>query len=208
MPVPRRHHATSVLFAMLVAAVALPAIAAAAEAKTPTVPDCAHLSRTAIAKVVNTGHLKLEAQTGNLCSFEGHIPGHYKPLLQIQIVPGTASLFSVAATAAQKDAKKRHAIFATVSPKLKLGTAAFSVNSTDKGAKLPLCKPGQKPPQIGPPRCKGEPFYSKIDVVAYGPSKPKSLVLMVTVAVAVQQGDVHLADMITLDKDILTHTIH
>jgi hypothetical protein len=198
----------SVLVAALVAAVGVPALAVAARAKTPTVPDCAHLSRTAIAKVVNTGKLSLKGQTGNLCSFEGHIPGHYKPLLQIQVVPGTASLFSLAEGAAMTSAKKQHATFATVSPKLKLGTAAFSVTSTANGGKLPLCKPGQKPPQIGPPRCKGEPAYTKIEVVAYGPSKPKSLVLMVTVAVAVQKGDVSLPDMITLDKDILAHTIH
>jgi len=194
---------------MLAALITLPAFALASHKGPPGVPDCSALSRSAIANLEGTGPLALEKKVGNLCDFSGHRPGHYKPVLVIQIVPWSKKLFSVA----ERDAvHSEHSQFGVVSRALKVGKRAFFVTGTMTSASLGKCgseeAPAPSPPEIRTgPICAGEPALTHITVVGYGPS-PSGVELMVSASGVAQQGDISLIHVITLVKDLLSGKIH
>ena len=138
-PIRRRRSPRSALLVMLAALIALPAFAVASHKSSPRIPACSALSRGAIANLVGTGPLTLEKKTGNLCTFAGKIPMHYKPVLTIQIVPWSKKLFSVAERDAVQSAAREHEQFGVVSKALKVGKKAFFVTGTRTSASLPPC---------------------------------------------------------------------
>jgi hypothetical protein len=78
---------------VVVLSIAIPGAVASAKrpavvpAKTPAVPSCASLSRTAIAQVLAVGPLTLGSHIGNMCIFEARSSGDYLHLVSIQIEP-------------------------------------------------------------------------------------------------------------------------
>ncbi len=197
---------------MLAALITLPPFAAASHMSSPRIPDCSALSRGAIANLVGTGPLTFERKVGNLCTFSGHRPGHYKPVLAIQIVPWSRKLFSVAERDAVSSAAREHSQFGVVSRALKVGTKAFFVTGTTTSASLPPCgseeAPAPAPLEVRTgPICAGEPSATHINVVGYGPS-PGGAELMVSAGGVAQQGGISLSHVITLVKDLISGKIH
>ncbi len=197
---------------MLAASMTLPAFVVAAHKSSPRVPACSALSRSAIANLVGTGPLALEKKIGNLCTFTGHRPGHYKPVLAIQIVPWSKKLFSLAERDAVSSATREGSQFGVVSRALKVGNRAFFVTGTMTSASLGKCgseeAPAPSPPEIRTgPICAGEPALAHVNVVGYGPS-PSGVELMVSAGGAAQQGDISLIHVITLVKDLISGKIH
>ena len=197
---------------MLAALITLPAFAVASHKSSPRVPDCSALSRGAIANLIGTGPLRLEKKIGNLCTFSGHKPGHYKPVLAIQIVPWSKKLFSLAERDAVSSAAREGSQFGVVSSALKVGKRAFFVTGTMTSASLGKCgseeAPAPSPPEIRTgPICAGEPALAHVNVVGYGPS-PSGVELMVSAGGAAQQGDISLIHVITLVKDLISGKIH
>ncbi len=197
---------------MLAALITLPAFAVASHNSSPRVPDCSALSRGAIANLAGTGPLKLEKKVGNLCTFTGKIPKHYKPALVIQIVPWSKQLFSVAEHDAVHSAAREHEQFGVVSRALKVGKKAFFVTGTMTSASLPPCgseeAPAPSPLEVRTgPICAGEPSATHITVIGYGPS-PGGAELMVSAGGVAQQGDISLIHVITLVKDLISGKIH
>jgi hypothetical protein len=197
---------------MLGALITLPAFAVASHKSPPGIPDCSALSRGAIANLMGTGPLTLERKIGNLCTFAGRIPKHYKPVLVIQIVPWSKKLFSVAERDAVHSAAREHEQFGMVSSALKVGKSAFFVTGTKTSASLPPCgseeAPGPSPLEVRTgPICAGEPSLTNINVTGYGPS-PSGAELMVSAGAAAQQGDISLIHVITLVKGLISGKIH
>ena len=200
---------------MLAALITLPAFAVASHKGPPSppgIPDCSALSRGAIANLIGTGSLTLEKKVGNLCTFSGHRPGHYKPVLVIQIVPWSKKLFSVSEGDAVHSAAREHEQFGVVSSALKVGKRAFFVTGTMTSASLPPCG-SEEAPALAPlevrsgPICAGEPSATHINVTGYGPS-PSGTELMVSAGGVAQQGDISLSHVITLIKDLISGKIH
>jgi hypothetical protein len=197
---------------MLAALIALPAFAMASHKSPPRIPDCSALSRGAIANLIGTGPLTLEKKIGNLCTFAGRIPKHYKPALVIQIVPWSKKLFSVAERDAVHSAAREHEQFGVVSSALKVGKSAFFVTGTMTSASLPPCgseeAPAPAPLEVRTgPICAGEPSATHINVTGYGTS-PRGAELMVSAGGVAQQGDISLIHVITLVKDLISGKIH
>jgi hypothetical protein len=197
---------------MLLALIALPAFAVASHKSSPRIPDCSALSRGAIANLVGTGPLTLEKKIGNLCTFAGRIPKHYKPALVIQIVPWSKKLFSLAERDAVHSAAREHEQFGMVSSALKVGKRAFFVTGTMTSASLPPCgsEEAPAPAPLGVrtgPICAGEPSATHINVTGYGPS-PGGTELMVSAGGVAQQGDISLIHVIELVKDLISGKIH
>jgi len=193
---------------MVVAAMTLPAFAAASHTSSPKIPVCSALSRSAIANLVETGPLTLTKRIGNLCTFTGYRHGHYKPGLTIQIVPWSTTIFSVA----ERDAKRSEGTFGVVSKALKVGKRAFFVTGTMTSASLGKCgseeAPEESPLEIRTgPICAGEPALSHVNVVGYGPS-PSGAELMVSAGGVAEQGDISLIHVIELVKDLISGKIH
>lgn len=196
---------------MLAALITLPAFAVASNKSSPMVPDCSLLSRGAIASLVGTGPLKLEKKIGNLCTFAGRIPKHYKPALVIQIVPWSKKLFSLAESDAVHSAAREHEQFGLVSSALKVGKMAFFVTGTKTSASLPPCgseeAPAPAPLEVRTgPICAGEPSLTHVTVTGYGPSRGGAE-LMVSAGGVAQQGDISLIHVINLVKDLITGKI-
>ena len=200
------------MLAIVVALIALPALAIASRPSSPRIPVCSGLSRSAIGNLVGIGPLTLEKKIGNLCSFAGHRPGHYKPELSIQIVPWSKRLFSVAESDAMRSAAREHEQFGVVSRALKVGRRAVFVTGTKTSASLPPCgseeAPAPSPLEVRTgPICAGEPALTHATVIGYGPS-PGGAQLMVSAGGVAQEGDVSLIHVISLVKDILSGKIH
>jgi hypothetical protein len=178
-------------------------------AKTPhgglgSVPSCSSLSRVAIADLVGTGSLTLQGKIGNLCEFTGHIPGHYLPMLDIQIEPYFPTVWKAAQSAAMKSATAQHSTYGRFSSKL------FSVSGDKTSEGLPACEEGNT--IIGPlqqgPECAGQPESVHFSAIGYGPYKSGSLNLMVSTAVSAQLGDTYLSRMVALVQRLLSGKIH
>ena len=190
-------------------AVSLAIAPASVVAKTPPggsgrAPSCSSLSRSSIANLVGTGPLTRQETIGNLCEFTGHIPGHYLPMLDIQLEPYFPTVWKAAQGAAMKSAVTQHSTYGRVSSKLFF----VSGDKTSKG--LPMCEEGNA--IIGPvqqvPECAGQPELVHFNVIGYGPYKSGSLQLMVSAAVSAQVGDTHLSRMIALVQRLLSGKIH
>ena len=176
-------------------------------AKTPhggkgSVPNCSSLSRTAIATLVGTGPLTLKARIGNLCEFAGHVPGHYTPMLDIQIEPYFRAIWNTAQSDAMKSAAAQHSTFGRFSSKL------FFVSGSKSSEGLGACE-GKTigPEQLGP-ECAGQPELVHYNAIGYGRYKAGSKNLMVSTAVVSQLGDTHLSHMISLVQQLLSGKIH
>ena len=195
-----------ILFPLLLVATAItPTVALA---KGSRVPSCAAVSRSEIAKLAQTGVLTLKKRTGNLCEFtgEGEHRGHYKPTLEIQIVPYFNSIWDSAKSQAMKSGSKDGNEFGEVSRSL------FFVTGKETGKGLQPCKkdlgtPGRGDSKFGP-ACETEPDASHIGAYGNGIDKRNHLHLMVSVGVTGQLGDVHLSHMIKLAKDVISGKIH
>jgi hypothetical protein len=200
------------LLVVVVASMVLPAFASASHKSAPRIPSCSALSRVAIANLVGTGPLALTKKIGNLCAFAGERHGHYKPVLTIQIVPWSKSLFSVAEREAVQSAAREHEQFGVVSRALKVGTRAVFVTGTKTSASLPKCgseeAPAPAPLEVRTgPICAGEPALTHVTVIGYGPS-PSGVELMVSAGGVAQQGDISLIHVIALVKDLISGKIH
>ena len=197
-----------VLLMSLLVAIAITPIVAAAKKPSGGIPNCAVVSRGEIAKLAQTGHLKLEKQIGNLCVFfgEGEHRGHYKPGLDIQIIPYIKSIWDTAKSDATKSAGKNGDTFGQSSK------ALFFVTGVTTGHGLQPCDkdlgtPGRGQSKFGPV-CATEPDATHISVYGNGTDRRNHLHLMVTAALIGQQGDVHLSHVIQLVKDVISGKIH
>jgi hypothetical protein len=190
-------------------AVSLAVAPASVVAKTPhggpgSAPSCSLLSRVAIANLVGTGSLTLQGKIGNLCEFTGHLPGHYLPMLDIQIEPYFPTVWKAAQSAAMKSAAAQHSTYGRFSSKL------FFVSGDKTSEGLPACEEGNT--IIGPlqaaPECAGQPELVHFNAIGYGPYRSGSLQLMVSAAVSSQVGDTHLSGVIALVQRLLSGKIH
>jgi hypothetical protein len=197
-----------VLLTLLLVVIAITPVVAVAKKTHSRIPDCAAVSRSEIAKLAQTGRLKLIKKVGNLCVFtgEGEHHGHYRPTLDIQIIPYFRSIWDAAKSDAMKSAGKNASTFGQSSKQL------FFVTGAETGKGLQPCKkdlgtPGKGQSKFGPV-CATEPDASHIDVYGNGTDKRDRLQLMVSVGVIGQLGDVHLSHVIELVKDVISGKIH
>jgi hypothetical protein len=164
------------------------------------VPNCASLSRTALASLAGTGPLTVLKIIGPLCTFIGRVAGHYRPTLEVEIIPYSAALWS-AATAV----RPRHATFGYANPKLFFWVQ--TVTSESQGDTSP-CQPNDVVASATGPTCPGQPTGDAFGVSGYGPYKSGGLMLIVTVGLTGQLGDVHLSHALALVTQILSGKIH
>ena len=201
MALSRGRNTTGILL-LLAVSIAIPAAVASSKTvvrKAAGIPSCASLSPTAMANLVGTGPLKLKARTGNLCTFDGQKPGHYRSTLQVEIIPYIKSVWSTA----EGHAMQAHgARFGLVNSKL------FFTQRTVTSAGKPACQPDQKVPQELGPACAGQPSENLFSAIGYGSYRSSGLKLMVSTAVTAQQGDVYLSHLLALVTQILSGKIH
>ena len=178
--------------------IAIPSTAVASSAKTAAgIPSCKTLSRTAVASLVGTGPLTLTKMIGPYCYFSGQRPGHYKPTLQVEIIPYIKSVWTAAETAAAHSPSEK---ISHVNSKLFDGTGTIT-----SAGKSP-CRPGEVVSNEPGPACAGQPSESIFTAVGYGSSGGQEL--MVSTALTGQQNDVHLSHLLALVSEILSAKIH
>lgn len=204
----RERSTKRVLVALLVvSAVTFPAIASS-KTKKPKAhfPSCSALSHKALADIAQTGTLKLEKKIGNLCIFYGEHRGHYKPALDVQMIPYIKSIWDLAKTDAVKSAAKDGDDYGQVNSKM------FFVSGKKSDAGLPPCSkdygsPGKGQSKFGP-ACSPEPDLEHFTVIGNGTDKRNGLHVMVSGALSGQEGDVHLSHVITLVKEVISGKLH
>src|SRR5215471_16819971 len=107
-----------------------PVALAAAKAPTPSVPSC-HQSTTKMATKLRLKQLEFRDLTphSNLCTFKGLVSAtHYHQLVQVNITPGSKSIYEQARAAGEHKAVDHHDKFTDLRPyKGDTYTAAFSV---------------------------------------------------------------------------------
>jgi hypothetical protein len=155
-----------------------------------------------MANLAETGHLKLAKKIGLLCEFTGEHHGHYKPTLELEIIPYTAKIWNTAKSDAQVTAAKEGTDFGQSSSKL------FFVSGVVHSSSKPPCTPGQKRPEYGPPACDGQPSWAHFSAYGNGTDKRVHARLMVSAGVTGQEGDVHLSHVLELVKEILSGKLH
>jgi hypothetical protein len=188
-----------VLF-VFVLSIAIPSAAVASSAKMAAgIPSCKTLSRTAVANLVGTGPLTLTKMIGPYCYFSGQRPGHYKPMLQIEIIPYIKYVWTAAETAATHSPSEK---ITHVNSKLFSGTG--TVTSAGKSP----CQPSQVVSNEPGPACAGQPSESIFTAIGYGSYQPSGQQLMVSTALTGEQGDVHLSHLLALVTEILSAKIH
>lgn len=198
-------------FALLLVAIAAIAIAptgAVAKKKRSRIPNCAAISRSELATLAQTGHLRLLKKIGPLCEFtgKGEHHGHYKTTLSLEIVPYIKSVWDKAKSDSRASAAKYGDTFGESSKRLFF----VSGHSTGKGlqpCKPDLGKPGHGQSKFGP-ACSTEPDASAFGAYGNGTDKRNGLHLMVSGGVTGQAGDVHLSHMLKLVKDVISGKIH
>ena len=188
---------------LVLAAAAFPAVAfTKGTNNNPRLPDCAKVSRKAMADLAQTGPLKLLKKIATLCDFTGHHKHHYEPTLVVQIIPYFKTVWDIA----QGDATK-HSGYGRYSKSL------FFVSGEKTDAGLTPCaqqdygKPGAGQSRVGPV-CSPEPPMAHIGVYGNGVDKRTGLRLMVSAGVTGQAGDVHLSHIIELVQEIISGKIH
>lgn len=195
------------LIAALAAVAVTPALAVAKK-KHSHIPNCSALSRSAIAKLAQTGHLKLEKKVGNLCEFtgKGEHHGHYKTTLDVQVIPYIKSIWQTAKSDAQSTAAKNGSTYGENSKKLFFVTGLITGKGKQQ-CKKDLGKPGHGQSKFGPV-CATEPNATHVGVYGNGTDMRNGLHLMVSAAVTGEEGDVHLSHMLKLVKDVISGKIH
>lgn len=186
----------------VVLAVALFPALAASKTTSARIPVCTGISRTAMADLAQTGHLKLLKKTGPLCDFAGEHHGHYKPTLGLEIIPYITKIWDTAKSDAEHTAAKEGYDFGQSSSKL------FFVSGEVKSSSTPACSPGQKRPEYGPPACNAQPSWVHYTVIGNGTDKRTHTRLMVSAGVTGQQGDVHLSHVIELVQEVISGKLH
>jgi hypothetical protein len=198
--------ALGVLLTCLPLVIAIPALAATSSKvthRTSHVPKCTGLSRTAMAGVLGSPHLKFKGLVphSNLCTWEAIRHGHYHELVVVDIIPGIKSIYKTAEADGKKSAAKEGKTFGTLSLSHAPWKEAFDVSGSVYNTGLEACEPGHRQPKFGPPQCSSDPDWSTVNVDSYN-SK-----LMVSVGAVAQLGDVYLSHVIKLNEDILAGKI-
>ena len=189
---------------VLVAALVL-ALASGAIAKS-SVPSCAKISRKAMAKLAQTGPLVLNKKIGNLCEFHGSHKDHYEPGFEIQLIPYSSRIWTVAEGTAQASAARDGSLFGHANKNL------FDVSGavTDKG--LQPCNPDLGTPgkgeSVSGPVCTPQPPESVFNAYGRGIDAHTGAHIMVSAVVTGQSGDVHLSHLLELVKEIFSGKIH
>jgi hypothetical protein len=163
-------------------------------------PNCASLSRSALASVGGTGPLAVLRITGPLCTFIGRVPGHYRPTLEVEIVPYSTALWH-AATGVHPP----HATTGYFNPKLYFWSQAVTSESQGNTSS---CEATDVVANETGPACAGQPDGDAFGASGYGPYKSGALKVIVTVGLTGQQGDVHLSHALALVMEILSGKIH
>ena len=166
----------------------------------PGIPSCATLSRTSLASLAGTGPLTVLKLIGPLCTFTGRIAGHYRPTLEVEIVPYSKPLWAAATGVHPADATVGHA-----NAKLFFWTA--TVTSESAGDTSP-CTAEDVITRENGPACPGQPTQDAFGATGYGPYKSGAPQLIVTVGLTGELGDVHLSHALALVTQILSGKIH
>jgi hypothetical protein len=208
MSVSRGGRMLRLLLSMLAVAIALPAVAPAAKGKRPAIPNCAHFSVAAMARIVASGPLTLEGDTNDGCLWVGLIANHYRPSLSIHIEAVSKAIFLRSEHAAKIESAHDGSLFGnTISSVFKLPAGAFDETHRVEPAALPPCDGGQMQ-VFGPPLCSGEPAWTSVSVDAWGPINHRGPSLEVSVGESAQSGDVYLLHVLLLAKAIFAGQIH
>jgi hypothetical protein len=174
--------------------VAMPSVA---KPKGPpaTTPLCAKLSRTAVANLVGIGPMVLDRTIGPYCTFVGAVHKHYIPMLELAILPYSASLWSNILSASHGvNHYSKSLVFA---------------QDTKTSEGLQSCHSSSPPPEAETgPSCNSQPNETVIVTDGYGTDKSVGQKVIVVTSVTGQQGDVHLSHQIVLVQKILSGTIH
>lgn len=205
---PGTHRVTRTAALVVLVSAALVATSAAHQARTAghKTPSCSSISRSKMAQLAQTGHLKLTHHNGPLCQFNGHHPGHYVPQLVLEIVPYSKKLWKQAKADAKKSAAKNGSQFR------EKGSNEFDVTGkyTDQGDSP--CTKSQGKPGHGQskyaPVCTPEPNAVHYAAYARGTDSRTGGKLMVNVGVVAEQGDVHLSHILKLAPEIVSGMIH
>jgi len=190
--------ARSALVVVLALTLAL-LMSASAPAKTK-MPSCTSLSRTAMASLAGTGPLALTRVVGPYCYFTGRISGHYKPELQVSILPYSKPLWMAAtgrpcAPGAICGHFNARLFDVTAKPLTSAGLPPCAANALPRSA-------------ITGPACAGEPTENVFTAYTCGSYSSSGLQVIVTAGLTGQQGDVHLSHLIALVQQILSGKIH
>jgi hypothetical protein len=166
----------------------------------PGIPNCASLSRTALASLAGTGPLTVLKNIGPLCTFIGRVAGHYRPTLEVEIVPYIPAIWKAATAVHPTDATVGHA-------SSKLSFWAATVTSESAGDTTP-CTPEDVVANATGPTCPGQPTENTFGATGYGPYKSGAQQLIVTIGLTGQAGDVHLSHALALVTQILSGKLH
>jgi hypothetical protein len=170
-------------------------------------PSCSSISRKKLAKLAQTGRLKLVHKVGNFCEFNGHKPpDHYVPTFEIELVPYSKKIWKEEKADAKSSASKTGSDYGQVNSRMFFVSGKF----TDKGD--PPCvksygKPGKGQSKYAPV-CTPEPAASHIAVYGNGTDTRTHMHLLVSGAVTAEEGEVHLSHMIELVKEVISGKIH
>jgi hypothetical protein len=193
----------AVLATLLAAAFVFPALAASMGTTSfSRTPNCAKLSRKALAATAKTGPLALADKIQNDCQFTGRIAHHYQPVVSVEIIPYFAMIWNEA-----KGRAMGRPGFGTFSR----SEFFYSAEKTDAG--LYPCSMGTygspgKGESLRGPVCSPEPPEKLITVYANGVDKRNGQRIMVIAGISGEVGDVHLSNMIILAQDVASGKIH
>lgn len=201
LPTPRMAVVRASGGALLVA-LATPALAGAAG-----VPNCAHFSGAAMAKLTGSGSLTLQGRdpVANSCLFKSGppAPGGYADLLTVSVKATSRRVFEIAKRQVSFHAAPGAVTHNTTIP----GAIAFYVNDVVVG-KGPCNSPGAALPELGPPLCEGQPDQQTITVYTYAALKPRGPKVFVSVGLSGTAGNVFSGPLVAITKAILSRRIH
>jgi hypothetical protein len=175
----------------------VPSTAAASLRTPPTkeaaIPNCASLSRTAMASLAGTGPLTVLKITGPYCAFISRIAGHYRPTLDVGILPYSKALWKAATSVHPTGATVGYA-----NPKLFFWASTVTSESAGNTS---ACQSDQVVVNEVGPECAGQPTQDAFGAAGYGS-------YIVTVDLSGQLGDVHLSHVLAMVMQILSGKIH
>ncbi len=172
--------------------------------KTPAVPSCAGISRTAIAQVLKTGPLTLGSHIGDGCVFHAPPSGDYEHLVGIRIYPYSDSVWHLEQAIAKNhvappgSSYRYESPLSYYSPKYHLLAGFLSITHvTSQG--MPPCAADSLPPSKElAPGCAGQPTEGSAIATGEGYYKSSRLQLIV---VATESGlpsgsDTYVTDLL------------
>ena len=157
------------------------------------IPNCAKFSPTALATLAGTGPLAVLKISGPFCGFSGRIAGHYRPTLDVGILPYTKALWKATTSVHPTGATVGYA-----NPKLFFW--AETVTSESSG-NTSACESNQVVVNEVGPECAGQPAQDAFGAAGYG-------AYIVTVDLSGEVGDVHLSHVLAMVMQILSGKIH